>query len=237
MLELENARKYYASPNEQVHAVDDVSLVVSARELLAIFGPSGSGKTTLLLLMAGLLRTDSGSVYFEGKDLGRLSKREILEYRRTQLGFVFQRFDLSDGLTAQDNVAIPLLLRGVPHREARTRALRTLDEVGLRGRAAHMPPELSGGEMQRVAIARALVGDPRLILADEPTGNLDTETGDEVLELLGGLTHERGLATVLVTHDERVADYADHVLRMRDGKTRDENTSERDLQTQRAAGG
>jgi putative ABC transport system ATP-binding protein len=191
---------------------------VKEREFVAIFGPSGSGKTTLLLLAAGLLRADSGSVRFEDRDLGSLTKREVLSYRRTQLGFVFQGFNLTAGLTAEENVAIPLLLRGVSHREAHERALTALEDVGLRRRCGHTPNRLSGGEQQRVAIARALVGEPKLILADEPTGNLDSETGDAVLELLSALPRERGAAAVLVTHDVRVAGYADRVLGMRDGR-------------------
>jgi putative ABC transport system ATP-binding protein len=218
MLELEHARKYYASPGEAIHAVDDVSMAISGREFAAIFGPSGSGKTTLLLLAAGLLRADAGSVRFEGSDLGMLPKREVLSYRRSKLGFVFQGFNLTAGLTAEENVAVPLLLRGVSHREAHKRALAALDDVGLLRRAGHTPDQLSGGEQQRVAIARALVGEPKLILADEPTGNLDSETGDSVLELLSALPRERGAAAVLVTHDARVARYADRVLGMRDGR-------------------
>jgi putative ABC transport system ATP-binding protein len=218
MLELERARKYYASPGGAVHAVDDVSLTINARELVAILGPSGSGKSTLLLLAAGLLQADSGSVRFEGRDLGTLAKRDVLEYRRTKLGFVFQGFNLVPGMTAEENVAMPLLLRRVGHRSAHARALALLDDVGLKRRASHTPAELSGGEQQRVAIARALVGEPRLILADEPTGNLDTETGDAVLNLLSDLPRARGAATVVVTHDARVAKRAHRVFTMRDGR-------------------
>ena len=232
MLELKHARKYYSSPGGAVHAVDDVSMSIRGNELVAIFGPSGSGKTTLLLLAAGLLRVDSGSVCFEHRDLAALSKREMLSYRRTKLGFVFQNFNLVAGLTAEENVAMPLLLRGVHHREARTQALAGLEDVGLRARAGHTPAELSGGEQQRVAIARALVGEPKLILADEPTGNLDSDTGDAVLDLISALPRERGAATVLVTHDTRVARYADRVLGMRDGRL-----TEPDLEAQSAIGG
>jgi putative ABC transport system ATP-binding protein len=231
MLEFQGARKYYASPGGAVHAVDDVSMSIHEGELVAIFGPSGSGKTTLLLLAAGLLRADAGSVRFEGSDLAKLARREMLSYRRTKLGFIFQGFNLVAGLTAEENVAMPLLLRGVDHREARERALAALEEVGLGQRSGHTPAKLSGGEQQRVAIARALVGKPKLILADEPTGNLDTETGDSVLDLLSALPRERGAATVLVTHDTRVARYADRVLGMRDGRL-----TEPDLQAQAAIG-
>jgi putative ABC transport system ATP-binding protein len=218
MLELEHVCKNYKSPGELVHAVEDVTMRVEAREFVAIFGPSGSGKTTLLLLAAGLLRADGGSVRVDGRDLGELSKREVLEYRRTALGFVFQRLNLTSGLTATENVTIPLLLRGVGHKEARARARAALEDVGLSRRGAHTPDRLSGGEQQRVAIARALVGQPRLILADEPTGSLDSQTGDSVLELLSVLPRERGSAAIVVTHDTRVARYAERVFGMRDGR-------------------
>ena len=231
MLELDRARRYYASPGGAVHAVDDVSMSVAAGELVAIFGPSGSGKSTLLLLAAGLLRVDAGNVRFEGNDLAKLSKGELLAYRRTKLGFVFQGFNLVAGLTAEENVAMPLLLRRTSHQEASERALAALDDVGLLHRSTHTPARLSGGEQQRVAIARALVGEPRLILADEPTGNLDTETGDAVLSLLSALPRERGAAIVLVTHDARVARYADRVLGMRDGRL-----TEPDLEEQAVIG-
>jgi putative ABC transport system ATP-binding protein len=218
MLELERARKYYKSPGEVVHAVDEVSMSVSEREFVAIFGPSGSGKTTLLLLAAGLLRADAGRVLFAGRDLGSFSKREMLAYRRTMLGFIFQHFNLTAGLSAVENVAVPLLLRGVDHRQAHSRALAALESVGLQSRSKRFPNQLSGGEQQRVAIARAIVGEPKLVLADEPTGNLDSETGDRVLELLSALPRERGAAAILVTHDARLARYADRVLGMRDGR-------------------
>ena len=217
MLELHSTSKHYESPGEVIHAVREVTMTVAAQELVAIFGPSGSGKTTLLLLAAGLIRADTGSVRFEGRDLSGLSKAETLAYRRTKLGFVFQGFNLAAGLTAVENVAVPLLLRGVDHRQARQRARKALDDVGIGRRAGHTPDRMSGGEQQRVAIARALVGEPKLILADEPSGNLDTETGDAVLDLLSALVHERGAAAILVTHDARVARYADRVLGMRDG--------------------
>jgi putative ABC transport system ATP-binding protein len=218
MLELERARKYYSTPAGEIRAVDDVSLAIQPGEVVALFGPSGSGKTTLLLLAAGLLRCDSGKVCFEERDLRALSKREVLEYRRTKLGFVFQNFNLVPGLSAEENVALPLLLRGVHHREARERALSALESVGLSGRVTHPPAKLSGGEQQRTSIARALVGEPKLILADEPTGNLDSETGDAVLDLLNALPREHGTSMILVTHDARVAHYADRILAMRDGK-------------------
>jgi putative ABC transport system ATP-binding protein len=218
LLELVRAHKRYECPGEVVHAVRDVSLSVRSREFVALFGPSGSGKTTLLLLAAGLLRADGGSVSFAGRDLSTLSRRAALAYRRMQLGFVFQSFNLAAGLTAEENVAIPLLLRGVEHRQAQRRARAALAEVGLQRRLSHTPEQLSGGEQQRVAIARALVGEPRLVLADEATGNLDSETGDAVLALLGSLPRARGAAVILVTHDARAAGYADRLLTIRDGR-------------------
>jgi putative ABC transport system ATP-binding protein len=221
MLDFVNARKYYDSAGGQVRAVDDVSLTVNSRELVALFGPSGSGKSTLLHLAAGLLRCTAGVVCFEGRDLAALSKAEVLEYRRTQLGLIFQNFNLVPGLSAVENVALPLLLRHVPHHEAEQRATATLQDVGLRARARHLPSALSGGEQQRTAIARAVVGNPKLILADEPTGNLDSETGDAVLGLLSRLPQERDAAVVIVTHDARIAGYADRVLAMRDGRLAD----------------
>ena len=218
LLELEHAHKHYESPGEVVQAVRDVSMSVSAREFVALFGPSGSGKTTLLLLAAGLLRADGGSVRFQGRDLRTFSRAQTLAYRRTELGFVFQGFNLAAGLTAQENAAIPLLMRGAPHGEAHRRARTALAEVGLERRREHTPDRLSGGERQRVAIARALAADPKLILADEATGNLDSETGETVLELLGALPREHGAAVILVTHDERAAAHADRVLEIRDGR-------------------
>jgi putative ABC transport system ATP-binding protein len=218
MLELDRACKYYASAGGVVRAIDDVSLRVQAGEFVAVFGPSGSGKTTLLLLAAGLVRADSGHVRFQARDLAALSKRDTLRYRRTKLGFVFQGFNLVAGMTTLENVAMPLLLRGTGRRHAYARARDALGQVNLTDRSEDVPSKLSGGEQQRVAIARALVGEPKLILADEPTGNLDSETGDGVLELLSSGAREGGAATILVSHDVRVARYADRVIWLQDGK-------------------
>ncbi|HUA74713.1 MAG TPA: ABC transporter ATP-binding protein [Solirubrobacteraceae bacterium] len=226
MLELENVRKHYASPGGAVRAIDGVCMRVLPSEVAAVYGPSGSGKTTLLLLAAGLMRADSGSVRVEGRDLARLSRREVLAYRRTKLGFVFQGFNLVAGMTAAENVALPLLLRGLDRKRAHRCALDTLAEMGLAHRAEHPATRLSGGEQQRVGIARALVGEPRVVLADEPTGNLDTETGDDVLGLLCRASRERGAATILVTHDSRASGYADRALDLRDGKLTDPGVRE-----------
>lgn len=218
MLEFEHAGKRYASPGGTIQAIDGICMTVGAGEVVAIYGPSGSGKTTLLLLAGGMLRVDTGHVRFEERDLAALSRQDVLSYRRTKLGFVFQSFNLVAGMTAVENVAMPLLLRGLDHRRAHQRALQALDDVGLVRRCGHVPARLSGGEQQRVAIARALVGDPQLVLADEPTGNLDSETGYGVLDLLTSRSHERGVTTIVATHDARVAPYADRVIGMRDGR-------------------
>jgi putative ABC transport system ATP-binding protein len=217
MLELDGACKQYVTPGEAIRAVDHVSVAVAEGEFVAIFGPSGSGKSTLLALAGGLLRPDAGAVRFQGRDLAELRKRDVLAYRREQIGLISQGFDLVDGLTAEENVALPLLVRKVRRREAAKRARDALDAVDMLRRAAHAPDELSGGEQQRVAIARALVGEPKLVLADEPTGNLDSEAGQKVLGLLSALTRERGVATILATHDAQAAEYADRVMEMRDG--------------------
>ncbi|HEX4437934.1 MAG TPA: ABC transporter ATP-binding protein [Solirubrobacteraceae bacterium] len=226
MLELEGAYKRYESPGEVIRAVEDVTLKVLASEFVAIFGPSGSGKTTLLLLAGGLLRADAGTVRFDGADLGALSRREMLEHRRNKVGLVFQDFRLSEGLSAEENVVVPLLMRGMDRREAARLAVGALDEVGVGNRSRHSPDRLSGGERQRVAIARALVGGPKLLLADEPTGNLDTETGESVLSLMRELPRKRGAAAILVTHDAQLTRYADRVLMMRDGRLTETGTPE-----------
>lgn len=218
MLELKEVSKHYVSPGEEIRAVDGVSVKVTAGDFVAIFGPSGSGKSTLLSLAGGLLSPDTGTVLFEGKDLAALRKREVLSYRREKIGLVFQGFNLVTGMSAEENVALPLLLRRASHGEAHEQARQALDDVGMLHRSAHSPSELSGGEQQRVAVARALVGQPMLVLADEPTGNLDSEAGDAVLKLLSGLTRERGVATILATHDAQAARYADRLMQMRDGR-------------------
>lgn len=228
MLELDDVRKYYPSPGEVVHAVDGVSLSLSPGELVAIQGPSGSGKTTLLLLAAGLLHPDAGQVRFGGQDLSALSEREACDYRRGELGFIFQTFNLIPGMTAVENIAVPLMLGGLTLRQARPGAMAMAEVVGLEKRADHLPSRLSGGERQRVAIARALVCEPRLVLADEPTGNLDTQRGNQVLSLLAGLAREREVAVILVTHDARAAGYADSVHILRDGQLVDGQAAGKD---------
>ena len=199
--------------------LDGVTLDVEAAEVCAVTGPSGSGKSTLLGLVAGLDRPSAGTIEVAGVELTRLGEDALARFRRDTLGFVFQAFHLIPTLTAAENVAVPLELAAVADAPARARAL--LDEVGLADRAHHYPAQLSGGEQQRVAIARALALRPRVLLADEPTGNLDSVTGGGIIALLLGLNRERGSTLLLVTHDEALAGRADRVLRLRDGRLLD----------------
>jgi len=217
-LELDAVVKHYPGAGEVVRAVDGVTLAVERGEVLALYGPSGSGKTTLLLLAAGLLAPDAGTVRFAGRDVGALSTEEAALYQRRNVGFISQSFDLLPGVPALDNAAVKLLADRVPLAEARREAMPWLEHVGLGGRLHHLPDKLSGGERQRVAIARALANGPQLVLADEPTGNLDSRRGAEVLALLVRVSREQGAAVVIVTHDPRAADVADRVFALRDGR-------------------
>ena len=203
---------------EAVHALRGVSFVVEPGDFVAIIGPSGSGKSTLLNLLGALDRPTSGTVRINGSDLTTLDDTRLARLRNTQIGFVFQQFQLHPRTSAIDNVALPLVYAGLGRAERRERARAALQAVGLGHRLSHQPNELSGGEQQRVAIARALVTDPRMILADEPTGNLDSATGEEVMRLLRQLNAERGVALVVITHDPEVAALAPREIRLRDGK-------------------
>ncbi|MAG37636.1 MAG: macrolide ABC transporter ATP-binding protein [Dehalococcoidia bacterium] len=201
--------------NAEVHAVRDVSLQVASGEFVALMGASGSGKSTLMHLLGCLDTPTAGTYYLEGRDVSALSTSERARVRSQRIGFVFQSFNLLTQLAAVDNVALPLLYRG-DDSDTQDRALEALTKVGLADRSSHRPVELSGGERQRVAIARALVADPALILADEPTGNLDSTTGDDIMGLLAEL-HLQGRTIILVTHDAQVARYAQRTILMRDG--------------------
>jgi ABC-type lipoprotein export system ATPase subunit len=219
VLELEGAVKHYPGfGDEVVRAVDDVTLVVRAGEIVALHGPSGSGKSTLLMLAAGLMAPDSGVVRFEGQDLADLSASEAADYQRRKVGFIYQSFHLMAGVPAVENAAIKLLADRVPLGEARRAAIPWLERVGLGERLSHTPDRLSGGERQRVAIARALINEPRVILADEPTGSLDTLRGAEILTLLADIARQQRAAVLLVTHDPQAAAVADRVCTLRDGK-------------------
>lgn len=217
MLELRRLVKHYRTATETVRAVDDVSLRVAGGELIALFGPSGSGKSTLLMLAAAVLRPDRGSVLVGGRDVSALSEHDAADYRMHELGFVRQSIDLLGGATALDNAAMKLFGTGLSAREARRRVAPVLEQLGLGDRLKHRPDQLSMGERQRVMIARALSTDPRVILADEPTGSLDSQRKHEVLELLRSVTKQRGIATLLVTHDTHAIDYADRIHTLQDG--------------------
>jgi putative ABC transport system ATP-binding protein len=195
-----------------------VSLAVPEGEFLAIMGPSGSGKSTLLNLVGALDRPDSGSIVVGGRDITALSVKESARYRREQVGFVFQSFNLLPRLSVLENVAMPLMFDGVATSERTSRAAAVLDELGMGHRVSHRPPTLSGGEKQRVAIARALVHQPRLLLADEPTGNLDSRNAEAAMEVLSQLNRDRGQTIVLITHEADVARHASRVVHMRDGR-------------------
>jgi putative ABC transport system ATP-binding protein len=209
--------KDYPMNGEAVHAVRGVSLVVDAGEYVAIAGPSGSGKSTLLQLIGGIDTPSSGTVEILGTALNSLSDRELTRLRLTRLGFVFQRFHLLPVLTARENVELPMAEAGLPRGLRQTRAAELLEYVGLKHRAEHRATQLSGGEMQRVAIARALANRPVLLVADEPTGELDATTGQEILQLFRRL-HRDGTTLIVVTHDERLAEQADRIIHMLDGR-------------------
>jgi putative ABC transport system ATP-binding protein len=220
-LELREVVKHYQGGEEIVRAVDGVSLTVAPGELVALYGPSGSGKTTLLLIAAGLLEPDSGGAWFGGREISSLSTRESARYRRDEVGFVFQSFHLMAGATTINNAALKLMAGGQSLREA-TQAVRPwLERVGLGHRIDHRAGQLSMGERQRVAIARALAGNPRLLLADEPTGNLDSHRTAEILTLLHDICRQQGIPGLLVTHDLHAQRFVDRVLTLRDGRLTD----------------
>ena len=217
LVRLEGVSRDYRMGSEVVHAVRDVSLRIAHGAYTALVGPSGCGKSSMLNLLGAIDRPDRGRVLVDGRDIGTFGDREATRFRLMQIGFVFQRFYLMPVLTAAENVELPMAEAGVPRRERRERARELLAYVGLANRLRHRPAELSGGEQQRVAIARALGNRPRLLLADEPTGELDARTGTEIIALFHRL-HEEGMTIVVVTHDERLAEAAERVVHMHDGR-------------------
>ncbi len=218
LIRLENVYKIYKVGNENVYALKGINLKVKRGEVIAIVGPSGSGKSTLLNLIGCLDRPTKGKVLIDGKDVSKLSDDELAEIRRKKIGFVFQFFYLIPGLTALGNVMLPMVFAGIPKEKREERAKKLLKIVGLEKRMNHKPNELSGGERQRVAIARALANDPEIILADEPTGNLDSKTGKEIMEILTKLNKEENVTLIVVTHNPYVASYAERIIYLKDGK-------------------
>jgi putative ABC transport system ATP-binding protein len=214
----ESLTKIYRTASQPIYALNEVNLAVEEGEFLAVMGPSGSGKSTLLYLLGGLDQPTSGKVWLRDTDISEMDDDVLSRLRRHSLGFVFQFFNLVPVLTAQENVAMPLILDGVPRSEALRRAGEALSRVSLADRGSHRPAELSGGEQQRAALARALVTQPAVVLADEPTGNLDSRSGDEMVLMLRQTVDQWRQTIILVTHDSRVAAYADRIIFLKDGR-------------------
>ncbi len=213
--------------DDVVRALDGVDITVQTGEFLGITGSSGSGKSTLLYVLSGMDRPSSGEIWVQGKNIALLDENELASYRRQDVGFVFQGFNLISSMTAQQNVELPMIFAGVPARERQKRAQALLDQVGLAHRFAHKPGQMSGGQQQRVAIARALVNNPPIIFADEPTGNLDSKSGLDVMQVLQGL-HAQGRTVLLVSHDAAVIAFASRVMRLKDGKVVEEGEKMKD---------
>ena len=223
----ENLTKIYGAADASVTALDHVSLTVEPGEFVAVMGPSGCGKSTLLHLIGGLDRPTAGRVLLDGHDLSTLDDEAMSVLRRRNIGFVFQFYNLIPVLDAQENASLPLLLDGVPAERARSAATQWLERLELGGRQLHRPDQLSGGQQQRVAIARALVAEPTLVLADEPTGNLDSLAADQIAALLGRVSREWGRTVLMVTHDPRIAAQADRIVFLKDGRVVDQTVLER----------
>ncbi len=221
ILKIENLFKSYSLGRLEVPVLHDINLAVNSGEFAAIMGPSGSGKSTLMNLIGCLDRPTSGKILIGGEDISMLPETDLARIRGERVGFVFQTFNLISRLTALKNVELPMVYQDIPRGARLKRAARLLEMLGLTDRADHKPPELSGGQRQRVAIARALVNEPDILLADEPTGNLDSKTGLEIMQIFNGL-HSEGRTIIMVTHDQGLAENCDRIIRLKDGRIEDE---------------
>ena len=226
IIEVKDLTKVYGAGDTAVKALDGVNLSIETGRLVAVMGPSGCGKSTLLHLIGGLDTPTSGTVLIDGQDISRMKDDALTELRRRKMGFIFQFFNLIPVLSAEENAALPLVLDGVKMEKAKSAASQWLEKNRLADRATHRPDELSGGQQQRVAIARAMVSDPLIILADEPTGNLDTRSSDEIASTLRRLVTDYGRTVLMVTHDPRIAAYADRIIFLKDGKIVDDSLME-----------
>lgn len=217
IIEVKNAKKIYHMGQEKIRAVDGVSFTVNEGEFCCLLGTSGSGKSTLLNLMAGIEKLSSGEILIKGTSIGSLSENKLAKFRQDNLGFVFQSYNLLGSLTALENVEFPLIFKRVPSSKRKKQAKKMLKAVGLKGRMNHKPTEMSGGQQQRVGIARAFVAKPAIVFADEPTGNLDSHTTTEVMNLIKGMARENNQTVVMVTHDRSLTVYADKIINILDG--------------------
>ena len=223
MIRCIDVRKVYRQGKNEIIALDGVSLDIGRGEFAVIMGPSGSGKSTLLHLIGGLDRPTSGELLVDQRLVGQMADDQVTLFRRTRIGFIFQFFNLLPTLTALENITLPFVLDGRSKEEAEQKAKVLLDKVGLENRRDHLPEEMSGGEIQRIAVARALAFDPPILLADEPTGNLDSKTGESILSLLGQINRQAGCTIVMVTHSQEAAGYGNRIILFRDGKVEKEN--------------
>ena len=230
VIEVKNVRKIYRMGTEKIYAVDDVSFDICEGEFCCLLGTSGSGKSTLLNLMAGIEKVTSGQILIKGRPIHKLSETRLAKFRQKYLGFVFQSYNLIGTMTALENVELPLVFKRVPKKKRRVMAKDMLIKVGLKSRLQHKPKEMSGGQQQRVGIARAFVARPSIVFADEPTGNLDTKTTMEVMELIREIARDNHQTIVMVTHDRRLAEFADRIIHILDGKVQNVEVVDRSIQ-------
>ncbi len=230
IIRIQNVKKFYQMGEERIRAINGVNLNIQQGEVCCLFGKSGSGKSTLLNLIAGLEKPTSGEIIVYNKHIERMNENQLAAFRQQNIGFVFQSYNLLSTLTALENVTLPLIFHGMAVKERNERAMEMLKAVGLEGRANHKPGEMSGGQQQRVSIARAFINDPKVVFADEPTGNLDTKTTYEMMDLITGLANKKNQTLVIVTHDWELSEYADRIVHIMDGKIESIEEKERKVQ-------